>query len=145
MSFPHHDRNLTEAADFLRAHIGSGESILAPDIFWWMFDRIFRYLNTFRNPCVDYDFAVVHKGEVARLEPSVLRRTLARGRCVFAIGFRNLVTACVLPHFIALRPLGLSARLPALTARPSAGASGGSDETVLPDRVIRVQIVGFRG
>jgi SAM-dependent methyltransferase len=83
MSFPHHDPNWTEAASFLQAHVRNGESILAPDIFWWMFDKIFRYLNTFREPDRGYDFVVVHKGEIAQMNPAVLRRAVASGRCVF--------------------------------------------------------------
>lgn len=62
MTFPHHDRNWTETADFVRAHLKRGENVLAPDIFWWVLDTVFRYQNTFRNPSQEYEFAIIHKG-----------------------------------------------------------------------------------
>ena len=48
MSFPYHDRFWTETADFVAERLAPGESVLAPDIFWWRFERIARYRNTLR-------------------------------------------------------------------------------------------------
>jgi SAM-dependent methyltransferase len=84
MTFPYHDPNWMEAADFVHANVKVGEKILAPDIFWWMFDKVFRYLNTFRNPRENYQFAIIHKGEIAHIEPEALRHIMDRGHCVFA-------------------------------------------------------------
>jgi ubiquinone/menaquinone biosynthesis C-methylase UbiE len=138
MGFPHHDENWTQAADFVRGHAKAGDAILAPDAFWWLFDRIFRYLNTFRDPSRDYDFAIIHKGEIANIEPRVLRRTMARGHCVFANAVFVVWSAradlrAVWPdcdHLEAFRE-----RLDAIT--PAERAAGRalitSDATVLPD------------
>jgi SAM-dependent methyltransferase len=138
MGFPHHDENWTQTADFVRVHAKAGDAVLAPDAFWWLFDRIFRYLNTFRDPSRDYDFAIIHKGEIANIEPRVLRRTMARGHCVFANAVFVVWSAradlrVVSPdcdHLEAFRE-----RLDAIT--PAERAAGRalitSDETVLPD------------
>jgi SAM-dependent methyltransferase len=74
MSFPHHDPYWSETAAFVGAHARPGERILAPDIFWWQFDRIHRYANTWLHPDEHDDWAVVHKGELAQIAPAVLAR-----------------------------------------------------------------------
>jgi ubiquinone/menaquinone biosynthesis C-methylase UbiE len=64
MSFPYHDKNWTDIADFLDAHYLGSERILANDIFWWRFNRIYRYANLVHNPAAEYDWVVLHKGEL---------------------------------------------------------------------------------
>ena len=83
MSFPYHDRLWSGVADFIAARARPGESILAPDIFWYRLPRIYRYPNTFLHPDADYDWAIVHKGELGFLSRRVLERVVA-GRAVFA-------------------------------------------------------------
>lgn len=138
MGFPHHDENWTQTADFVRARAKGGDAILAPDAFWWRFDRIFRYLNTFRDPSRDYAFAIIHKGEIANIEPRVLRRTMARGRCVFAnavfvVWSTGADLRAVSPDCDHLE--AFHERLDAIT--PAERAAGRalitSDATVLPD------------
>ena len=84
MPFPSHDRNWVEVADFLQAHARPKERILAPDDFWWLFDRIYRYVNTRLDPQAGYDWAVLHKGELNRLTPAALRRVSKEMIPVFA-------------------------------------------------------------
>jgi hypothetical protein len=71
-------------ASFVRERMRSGDAILAPDTFWWVLDDIYRYVETFRKPSRQYDFAIVHKGEIARLNTAALDHIVREGRCVFA-------------------------------------------------------------
>jgi SAM-dependent methyltransferase len=72
MSFPHHDRLWTEAAQFVARHCRPDDKILAPDIFHILFARIYRYANTRLLPDMAYDWAVIHKGELGTLSYSFL-------------------------------------------------------------------------
>ena len=63
---------------------GPRSAILAPDDFWWLFDRIYRYVNTRLDPQAGYDWAVLHKGELNRLTPAALRRVSKEMIPVFA-------------------------------------------------------------
>jgi hypothetical protein len=45
MSFPYHDRFWCDAADFLEKRAARDDAILAPDIFWWRFRKMYRYIN----------------------------------------------------------------------------------------------------
>ena len=83
MSFPYHDGLWTDVADFIAARTRPGDSVLAPDIFWYRLPRIYRYQNTFLHPDTDYDWAIVHKGELGFLSRRVLER-LTGGHAVFA-------------------------------------------------------------
>lgn len=83
MPFPYHDAFWTSAADFVALWAGPDETILAPDPFWWRFSRVHRYRHTILNPAADYDWAILHKGELDRLSRPALSR-IARGRAVFA-------------------------------------------------------------
>lgn len=83
MSFPSQDRFWVAAANFVEAEAHDDEDILAPDPFWHRFRRIYRYRNTVLEPATDYDWAILHKGELDRLPRPVLNR-IARGRAVFA-------------------------------------------------------------
>jgi SAM-dependent methyltransferase len=138
MTFPYHDDNWTEPADFLHRHVEKEESILAPDLFWWRFDSIFRYRNTFSDPSRDYDFALIHKDEIAWIEPQVLSRTMARGHCVFANSVFVIWSARTDLRPVPARSDHVRAfheRLSALTEdeRSRAGISALGDDTVLPD------------
>jgi ubiquinone/menaquinone biosynthesis C-methylase UbiE len=84
MSFPHHDRHWTDAAEFLSARASVDDRILAPDLFWWQFPRIFRYVNTWADSDVNYDWVVVHKGELAQLPQAFLASLADNYRPVFA-------------------------------------------------------------
>lgn len=83
MSFPYHDAFWRGAADFVGRWAWPGERILAPDPFWWRFPRIYRYRHTILEPAADYDWAILHKGELDRLSRPVLDR-IVRGRAVYA-------------------------------------------------------------
>ena len=67
MSFPYHDRFWRDAADFLEARAARRDLILAPDIFWWRFRKIYRYINTRLCPDFEYDWVVLHKGFIDEL------------------------------------------------------------------------------
>lgn len=84
MSFPFHDRCWRDALDFLERHRRPGESILAPDIFWWRFERIHRYANTRLRPGQGYDWAVIHKGEIGALAEPFARALPQTMRAVWA-------------------------------------------------------------
>ncbi|MBI3435698.1 MAG: class I SAM-dependent methyltransferase [Proteobacteria bacterium] len=82
MSFPEHDPYWRAAADFVRRHARPGETILAPDIFWWRLDSIHRYAHA--NCMVHYDWAIIHKGELDRLSRALLAALPAKMTPVFA-------------------------------------------------------------
>lgn len=42
MSFPYHDGMWTAVADFVGTWARPGDSVLAPDIFWYRLPRIYR-------------------------------------------------------------------------------------------------------
>lgn len=84
MSFPYHDRFWTETADFVEKHRAPGESVLAPDLFWWRFEQIARYANTKLRPDARYAWAILHKGELQRLAPGFLSVMREDMRPVFA-------------------------------------------------------------
>lgn len=81
MSFPYHDRFWVDSAEFLKRHMRAGETVLAPDIFWWMFD-IHRYAHA--TPERVQDWTVIHKGMLAKLRPDYLRAVLKELRPAFA-------------------------------------------------------------
>jgi hypothetical protein len=56
MSFPYHDPLWTEAAAFVERRASGSDSILARDLFWWRFSKIYRYINTRLRPEQDYDW-----------------------------------------------------------------------------------------
>ncbi|MGE4012011.1 MAG: class I SAM-dependent methyltransferase, partial [Alphaproteobacteria bacterium] len=41
--------------------------VLAPDIFWWRFEQIYRYTNAWQRPSFAYEWAIVHKGRLGDL------------------------------------------------------------------------------
>lgn len=137
MSFPYHDRFWTETADFVAERLAPGESVLAPDIFWWRFERIARYRNTELRPNERYDWAVLHKGELGQIAPGVLAAMHADLRPVFAnevfvVWTRQPAPARVPaadPHLAAY--FAMLERLPA--ARPGAERERPAFSDVLPD------------
>ncbi|MFN5698256.1 MAG: class I SAM-dependent methyltransferase, partial [Cyanobacteriota bacterium] len=49
---------------------------MAPDIFWWRFNKIYRYINTKRKPDFAYDWVVIHKGMVDELPRAFVKEAL---------------------------------------------------------------------
>jgi ubiquinone/menaquinone biosynthesis C-methylase UbiE len=84
MSFPYNDRYWTDVAAFLQPLAGAGDKLLAPDDFWRLFPRIYRYINTRLRPEMDYDWAVIHKGQLVELAPEFARRLVTTAAPVFA-------------------------------------------------------------
>ena len=84
MSFPFNDRNWADVATFLRPLAGAGDKVLAPDDFWRLFPRIYRYINTRLRPEMDYDWAVIHKGQLVEFAPEFARRLVKTTEPVFA-------------------------------------------------------------
>jgi SAM-dependent methyltransferase len=67
MPFPTHDPYWCEAADLLDERLQPGETVLAPDLFWWRVHDIHRFVRANLDPGVRYDWVVVHKGEMAAI------------------------------------------------------------------------------
>lgn len=84
MSFCWHDPAWVEVARFLGRERRGGESVLGPDLFWWCCERLHRYRNTWLDPGQDYDFAVLHKGLLAELQPAARDRLVSAMDPVFA-------------------------------------------------------------
>jgi 2-polyprenyl-3-methyl-5-hydroxy-6-metoxy-1,4-benzoquinol methylase len=138
MTFPHHDRNWTEVASFVRERMRSGDTILAPDTFWWVLDDIYRYVETFRKPSRQYDFAIVHKGEIARLNTAALDHIVREGRCVFANAVFVVWSSRPDLHLVSTNSIDLNAffeRRRRLTADDleQGRSEVMNDDTVLPD------------
>jgi 2-polyprenyl-3-methyl-5-hydroxy-6-metoxy-1,4-benzoquinol methylase len=67
MSFPHHDRNWVEMADFLDPLLERDARVLAPDRFWWRLQcPVQRWVSDNLRPGQSYDWVIVHKGEVGQ-------------------------------------------------------------------------------
>ncbi|MBR0669778.1 class I SAM-dependent methyltransferase [Neoroseomonas soli] len=78
MSFPSQDPFWSEAARVVRDRATPGAGILAPDIFWWVFPRIHRYVRTVIAPEDRHDWAILHKGMLDALTRDALRDITAR-------------------------------------------------------------------
>jgi ubiquinone/menaquinone biosynthesis C-methylase UbiE len=136
LSFPYHDRNWVAAADWVRARVKPEDRILAPDIFWWRFPKIHRYRNPFLRPQAEYDWAILHKGELDRLPQSFLVRLVRTLRPVFAnevfvvlgSSAEDDVLDCNNPHVGAL-----FARLDELEQQGDRPPPDFADDPVLPD------------
>jgi hypothetical protein len=59
-------------------------AILAPDIFWWRFPKIYRYVNTSLRPSFRYDWIILHKGLLEELPRAFVARSLEVLRPAFA-------------------------------------------------------------
>lgn len=77
MPFPADDPFWCEAVDLLDEHRQPGESVLAPDLFWWRLDDIHRFVRANLDPALRYDWVIVHKGELAAIGPPFLAAVAA--------------------------------------------------------------------
>ncbi|MGE4013247.1 MAG: hypothetical protein AB7G15_14040, partial [Alphaproteobacteria bacterium] len=59
LSFPVHDPYWVAAAEFVERHRVPPAPVLAPDIFWWRFEQIYRYTNAWQRPSFAYEWAIV--------------------------------------------------------------------------------------
>jgi SAM-dependent methyltransferase len=132
MSFPHDDPYWCAAADFLIARAGKAEAILAPDLFWWRFPKIYRYANTRLRPDFAYDWVVVHKGMAEELPGPFLKHMVERLKPAFAnevfviYGARGGLRDN--NHVRALLQ-----QLPALLSRPEPAPAPAEEDPVLPE------------
>lgn len=84
MSFPFHDKYWCDVAEFVELHRRPDETILANDLFWWRFSDIYRYANLHLNPRFQYDWVVVHKGELQHFPILFLEHLQQRYTAVLA-------------------------------------------------------------
>ena len=84
MSFPYHDPYWSETAKFLALQVAAEDKVLAPDDFWRLLPRIYRYINTRLKPEMKYDWAVIHKGQLGEFAPEFLRDLVKRMLPVYA-------------------------------------------------------------
>jgi SAM-dependent methyltransferase len=127
MSFPHHDRNWVEVADFLDAHIRTGDRILAPDRIWWRLSRpVDRWVGTNLRPAESYNWVVAHKGELPQFPRDFLEMigasmTPVLANEVFVVWGRGVDGALPVdesdPHLIAFH--GIVAGLPPVPVEPN--------------------------
>jgi 2-polyprenyl-3-methyl-5-hydroxy-6-metoxy-1,4-benzoquinol methylase len=136
MSFPYHDRFWCEAADFLDKRTTRKDAILAPDIFWWRFHKIYRYLNTRLNPDFQYDWIVLHKGVINELPALFVIEAFSAlipvfANEVFVILGRGVPGAAVSaadPHL-----LSLTEQLPTLAQESKQCSPPAETQPVLPE------------
>jgi SAM-dependent methyltransferase len=117
--------------------VGSrNDSILAPDIFWWRFRKIYRYINTRLHPDFKYDWIVLHKGLIDELPALFVVEAFSALTPLFA----NEVFV-ILGH---TRPEGavsaknphlasLTERLPSLARESRQRSSPAASQPVLPE------------
>jgi SAM-dependent methyltransferase len=84
LSFPYHDRFWCDTASFVKRHAERTHAILAPDIFWWRFPKIYRYVNTRLRPSFGYDWIILHKGLLEELPRAFVMRSLEELQPAFA-------------------------------------------------------------
>lgn len=84
MSFAYHDPYWTAVLAFVQQHRRPGESVMAPDLFWWGFDRIERYTASFERPPPSPDWAILHKGMLGELGEALVRALPRYWRPLFA-------------------------------------------------------------
>ena len=84
MPFPHNDPYWVEVADLVGGRTAGDQRVIAPDIFWSVLPKVYRYDHARAHPTDDYDWIVVHKGLVADLPLDLLDRAVAEGRPVLA-------------------------------------------------------------
>jgi len=135
LSFPYHDPNWVTVADWMRPRARPGDRILAPDIFWWRFPKIHRYRDPFLRPQAEYDWAILHKGELDRLPQAFLARLVKTLHPVFAndvfvVLARNAKDALhrKSPH---VKPLFIA--VDALARRGERPPPSFADDDILPD------------
>jgi hypothetical protein len=64
--------------------VAGEHKVLAPDDFWRLFPRIYRYINTRLKSGISYDWAVIHKEQLGELALEFLHGLVARMTPVFA-------------------------------------------------------------
>ncbi|WP_436794238.1 methyltransferase domain-containing protein [Actinospongicola halichondriae] len=75
MSFPYHDRAWFEAAGVLLARLRDDDTVLAPDRFWWALPvPVQRWVSANFTADARFDWAVIHKGELAWVPRRFLER-----------------------------------------------------------------------
>jgi SAM-dependent methyltransferase len=84
VSFPYHDPFWCDAASFVERYAERTHAILAPDIFWWRFPKIYRYVNTKIRPSFRYDWIILHKGLLEELPRAFVARSLKDLQPAFA-------------------------------------------------------------
>jgi SAM-dependent methyltransferase len=77
MSFPWHDPPWREVGDLLEVEVASGERVLAPDLFWWRLPELWRYVPANLTADADFDWVVVHKGELPAVPRPFLEHVVA--------------------------------------------------------------------
>lgn len=84
MTFPHDDAAWASTAEFLRARLGPGDRVLAPDPFRYVIPRaqLFRHAATAAPS--DFEWVVVHKGELAEVPRGLLDALADSAMPVFA-------------------------------------------------------------
>jgi ubiquinone/menaquinone biosynthesis C-methylase UbiE len=127
MSFPYHDRNWVEVADFLEPLLQREARVLAPDRFWWRLQSpVQRWVTDNLRPGQSYDWVIVHKGEVGQfsrdfLEGVVKSMVPVFANDVFVVWTRTSRASAVLdagdPHVKSL--LAAVAQLPPEPVEPN--------------------------
>lgn len=84
MSFPHNDPYWASTAEFLSENYKAGERVLAPELFWRIVSEVRTYPDTFFRTTPDYDWIVLHKGELDRVDRKFLEWVLNNTVPVFA-------------------------------------------------------------
>lgn len=84
MSFPVHDRYWVATVAYVQRHAKPGQRILANDLFWSRFPRVYRYRNTWLRPYEDYDWVILHKAELDRVALPFLDRVVETMHPTFA-------------------------------------------------------------
>jgi 2-polyprenyl-3-methyl-5-hydroxy-6-metoxy-1,4-benzoquinol methylase len=135
VSFPSHDPNWSGAANFLATRAAAGAAILAPDIFWRRFPKIYRYVNTHLEPSQEYDWIVAHKGRLDQLGPDFLGRMLLYqpvfANAVFVVLSRTRAPSACDPNSNDVKSLWLNVEQAIAAACPPTPIE---KDIVLPDR-----------
>jgi SAM-dependent methyltransferase len=64
MSFPHDDKAWADAAAFLRGRLAPADRLVAPDPFRWVIPRSQRFSRARGAAPTDFEWTVVHKGQL---------------------------------------------------------------------------------
>ncbi len=134
MTFPYHDPLWREVAEFIFERRWPDETVLAPDIFHYVFDHIHRDVNTWLHPEVAYDWLIVDLDDFGRqsaeflhsVVPATMHPVLANERfVVWSHRSNTRVPAIstssipVLRYFATIRELGEGfTTMPDLSADP---------------------------
>jgi SAM-dependent methyltransferase len=84
MSFPHDDKAWAGAAEFLRERLAPADRLLAPDPFRWVIPRSQRFSQARRAAPSDFEWTVVHKGQLDAVPRDYLAALPGVGVPVFA-------------------------------------------------------------